>query len=139
MPFTRYCDYRFSFYAELVGPSDRQLVGYGYGIGIRGTTVNGVPSATTIQYDPPNGGLRITPIPCCANSPGYNAVNAPRVMAGVYHHWSIDVIGPNAYVSYDGKGYGQMNLGGGNEILVRVWNASVRLKGMTITPIRPSI
>jgi hypothetical protein len=60
-------------------------------------------------------------------------------MAGVYHHWSIDVIGPNAYVSYDGKGYGQMNLGGGNEILVRVWNASVRLKGMTITPIRPSI
>jgi hypothetical protein len=40
-------------------------------------------------------------------------------MAGVYHHWSIDVIGPNAYVSYDGKGYGQMNLGGGNEILER--------------------
>jgi len=138
MRFTRYCDYRINFDAELVGPADRRLPGYGYGIGVRGTTVNGVPSATTMQYDPPNGGLRITPIPCCANSPGYNAVSASDVISGVYHHWSIDVIGLTAFISYDGKGYGQMNLGSGDEVLVRVWNASVRLKNMAITPIKPS-
>jgi hypothetical protein len=139
MPFTRYCDYRIRFDAELIGPTNPALAGYGYGIGLRGTTVNGVPSATTIQFDPPNGGLRITPIPCCANSPGYNAATIPNVVPGAYRHWSIDVIGSNAYVSYSNKGYGQMNLGAGDEILIRVFNASVRLKNITITPIRPSL
>jgi hypothetical protein len=139
MPFTRYCDYRISFKAELIGPMDPRLVGYGYGIGVRGTTINGVPDATTIQYDPPNGGLRIALIPCCANSPGYNSISTPDVIAGAYHFWSLDVIGPDAYVSYDSKGYGQMNLGSGNEILIRVWNASVVLKDIAITPIRPSV
>jgi hypothetical protein len=139
MPFTRYCDYRIDFYAELIGPANPQLGGYGYGIGVRGFTVNGVPSATTIQYDPPFGGLRIVPIPCCANSPGYNPFTSPSVIAGVYRHWRIDVIGSNAYVSFEGKGYGQMNLGSGDEVLLRVWNASVDVKDMTITPIKPSV
>jgi hypothetical protein len=141
MPFTRYCDYRLSFSAELNGPLDPnevKYIGYGYGIGVRGTAINGVPDAVTTQYDPPFGGLRIVPIPCCANQPGYNAVSFPNVAAGINHSWLLTVIGSMAYVSFDGKGFGTMTLGHGDEILIRAWNASVTVNNVTVNAISPS-
>jgi hypothetical protein len=141
MSFNRYCDYRLSFSAELNGPlypNEVRYIGYGYGIGVRGTTVNGVPNAVTTQYDPPFGGLRIVPIPCCANQAGYNAVGFPGVVAGENHSWLLTVIGSKAYVSFDGKGFGTMTVGHYDEILIRVWNASVTIGNVKITAIRPS-
>jgi hypothetical protein len=140
MPFNRYCDYRLSFSAELNGPlypNEVKYIGYGYGIGVRGTTVNEVPNTVTTQYDPPFGGLRIVPIPCCANQAGYNAVSFPGVTADRNHSWLLTVIGSKAYVSFDGKGFGTMTVGHYDEILIRVWNASVTVSNMKITAIRP--
>ena len=137
-PFTRYCDYRLSFSAELLGP--RQAItglGYGYAIGVRGAAINGVPIATTVQYDPPFGGLRTVPIPCCANKPGYNPQQMSRILPGIYHRWTMRVVGSTAYISLDGRGYGAITLGHGNEILVRVWNAAVIISNMMISRISP--
>jgi hypothetical protein len=142
IPFGRYCDYRLSFSAKLEGPlypDAVRYIGYGYGIGVRATTVNGVPNAVTTQFDPPLGGLRIVPVPCCANQAGYNAVAFPGVVAGISHSWLFTVIGSKAYVSFDGKGFGTMTLSHGGEILARVWNASVIISNVTITAIRPVI
>ncbi len=92
IPFDQYCDYRLSFSAELIGPRYPQYVrelGYGYAIGLKGTAVNGIPNAVTAQYDPPFGGLRTVPIPCCADKPGYNPRPIPDVSEQRYHHWSV--------------------------------------------------
>lgn len=140
MPITQYCDYSISFSAELIGPLQSDLsvpLGYGYGVGARGSAVNGVPNATTVQYDPPFGGLRIVPIPCCANQPGYNPQYFPGVVPGRFHRWTLKVIGAMAYISFDGKGYNSMSLGDGDDFLVRVWNAELIIKDITITRISP--
>jgi hypothetical protein len=140
LPFTRYCDYTLSFSAELVGPlrpAAVGIIGYGYAIGARGTAINGIPSATTVQFDPPQGGLRTVPIPCCANRPGYNPQQLPGVVAGTLHRWALRVIGATAYVSFDGKGYGSMTLSHGNDVLVRVWNADVIIKNLVIRSLNP--
>jgi hypothetical protein len=138
VPFTRYCDYRLSFSAELIGPREAiNGLGYGYAIGVQGTAINGVPTATTVQYDPPFGGLRTVPIPCCANRPGYNPQTMSGIVPGVYHRWTIQVTGDTAYVSLDGRGYGTISLGHGNEIVVRVWNAAVILNNMVISRAGP--
>lgn len=138
VPFTRYCDYRLSFSAELAGPREAITgLGYGYAIGVRGTAINGVPIATTVQYDPPFGGLRTVPLPCCANKPGYNAQQMSEIVRGVYHRWTIRVTGGTAYVSLDGRGYGTINLGHGNEIIVRVWNAAVIVNNMVMSRADP--
>jgi hypothetical protein len=140
MPITRYCDYSISFSAELIGPLLPSLsaqLGYGYGIGVRGSAVNGVPNATTVQYDPPLGGLRIVPIPCCANQAGYNPQRFPGVVPGRFHRWTLRVIGAMAYISFDGKGYNSMSVGNGNDFLVRVWNAELIIQDMVITRINP--
>lgn len=140
MPITRYCDYSISFSAELIGPLQSGLavpLGYGYGVGVRGSAVNGVPNATTVQYDPPFGGLRIVPIPCCANQPGYNAQAFPGVVPGIFHRWTLKAIGATAYISFDGKGYNTMSLGNGDDFLVRVWNAELVIKDIVIKRIGP--
>lgn len=140
MPFTRYCDYRVTFSAELVRPIQASAIGqlgFGYGVGARGTAINGVPSATTVQYDPPFGGLRTVPLPCCANEPGYNPQQIHGIVAGKYHSWTLTVTGATAYVSLDGNGYGSMTLGHGNDILIRVWNAKVIVRDMVITAVKP--
>lgn len=140
MPITRYCDYSISFSAELIGPLMSGLsvpLGYGYGIGVRGSAVNGVPNATTVQYDPPFGGLRIVPIPCCANQAGYNPQPFPGVVSGRFHHWTLKVIGTTAYISFDGKGYNSMSLSSGDDFLVRVWNAELIIKDIVINRISP--
>lgn len=140
MPFTRYCDYRVTFSAELLRPIQANAIGqlgFGYGVGARGVAINGVPSATTVQYDPPFGGLRTVPIPCCANNPGYNPQQIPGIVAGKYHRWTLTVIASTAYVSLDGKGYGSITLGHGNDILIRVWNAKIIVTDMEITALRP--
>lgn len=141
LPFGRYCDYRLSFSAVLSRPIiSGKGIGYGYAVGVKGTTINGVPNAVTTQYDPPFAGLRIVPIPCCADQPGYNAVSFPKVVSGVSHPWLLTVIGSTAYVSFDGKGFGtMMSLGSGNEILIRVWNASVTISDVKISAIRPAL
>lgn len=141
MPFTRFCDYRVSFSAELRGPLNPQAVkevGYGYGIGVRGTAINGVPNATTVQYDPPFNGLRLVPVPDGVNQPGINSQPFANVRANVSHHWTLTVIGSTAYVSLDGRGYQTLSLTHGNDILVRVWNAGVIITGMKISGIEPS-
>jgi hypothetical protein len=140
MPITRYCDYSISFSAELIGPLMSGLsvpLGYGYGIGVRGSAVNGVPNATTVQYDPPFGGLRIVPIPCCANQAGYNPQPFPDVVSGRFHRWTLKVIGAKAYISFDGKGYNSMSLSNGDDFLVRVWNAELIIKDIFINRISP--
>jgi hypothetical protein len=141
LPFGRYCDYRLSFSAVLSRPTiSERGVGYGYAVGVRGTTINGVPNAITTQYDPPFAGLRILPIPCCANQEGYNAVNLPRIVSGVSHTWLLTVIGSTAYIAFDHKGFGTMtDLGGGNEVLIRAWNASVTISDVKISAIRPAL
>lgn len=140
MPITRYCDYSISFSAELIGPLLSSLsvpLGYGYGVGVRGSAVNGVPNATTVQYDPPFGGLRIVPIPCCANQAGYNSQPFPGVVPGRFHRWTLKVIGATAYISFDGKGYNSMSLSNGDDFLVRVWNAELIIKDIVINRISP--
>jgi hypothetical protein len=137
-PITRYCDYRLSFSAELLGPQQAITgLGYGYAIGVRGTAINGVPIATTVQYDPPFGGLRTVPIPCCANKPGYNPQQMARILPDIYHRWTMKVTGSTAYVSLDGRGYGTITLGRGNDILVRVWNAAVIISNLLISRVSP--
>jgi hypothetical protein len=58
-------------------------------------------------------------------------------VSGVYHRWTIQVTGSTAYVSLDGRGYGTINLGHGNEIVVRVWNAAVILNNVVISRAGP--
>jgi hypothetical protein len=70
LPVTASCDYEIRFQAVLSKPL-YNVPGAGYGIGVRGDVNNGVPTATTIQYDPPFGGLRTVDVPSNANAPGY--------------------------------------------------------------------
>jgi hypothetical protein len=140
IPLKRYCDYRVSFSAQLVGPWHPAYVGvlgYGYAVGLKGTAVNGIPNAVTAQYDPLFGGLRTVPIPCCADKPGYNPRPILDVSAERYHRWSVMVSGDIAYVSLDGRGYGEMTLGDGDDILLRVWNATVNVKDVVVRAVRP--
>ncbi len=42
-----------------------------------------------------------------------------------------------AYVSLDGRGYGEMTLGNGDDILLRVWNATVNVKDVVVKAVGP--
>jgi hypothetical protein len=73
LPVTASCDYRIEFQATLVGPLfNVPGSGFGYAIGAHGSVDNGVPDATTIQFDPPFGGLRTVDVPGEANAIGHN-------------------------------------------------------------------
>lgn len=142
LPVTRACNYQVSLSAELIGPRDPAAVrfsGYGYGIGVRGSAVNGIPVATTTQFDPTFGGLRLVPIPADANKAGFNATPFAGVRAGTFHRWTISVSGSTAYVVFDGKGYQALHLTAGDDVLIRVWNCEVIIRSLTITPSMPSL
>lgn len=142
LPVTGACNYQVSLKAELIGPRDPAAVrfsGYGYGIGVRGSAVNGIPIATTVQFDPGFGGLRLVPIPADVNEPGFNATPFPNVTAGSFHRWTISVSGSTAYVAFDGKGYQALHLTTGDDVLVRVWNCQVIIKDVVVAPSEPSL
>jgi hypothetical protein len=138
---TQACNYKVSFRAELLGPRDRadlRVLGYGYGIGARGTAVNGIPDATTVQFEPTFNGIRIVPVPGAVDAAGFNATHFANVAPGVFARWTMDIVGSTDYVNFDGHGYQALHLTSGNEILIRVWNAGVVIRGLTITPMWPS-
>jgi hypothetical protein len=95
--------------------------------------------ATTVQFDPSFGGLRLVPIPAGVNEPGFNATPFPNVKPGVFHRWTISVSGTTAYVAFDGKGYQALHLTNGDAVLVRVWNSQVIIKNVVIVPSRPTL
>lgn len=137
-----YCDYRIEFWAMLTGPLyPVPSAGYGYAVGCRGKVVNGVPDATTIQYDPPFRGLRTVDVPSMANASGFNPTPFASVNTGRYHHWVITVQGNQMLAVLDGKPYQPVDLdtGFGNEIIIRVWNSEVRIRDMRISRIRPAL
>jgi hypothetical protein len=139
---TKSCDYHIGFNAYLIGPLYQVAgSGYGYAIGARGHVDNGVPYASTIQYDPPFGGLRTVDVPNDANLNGLNAIPFQGIVAGRSHHWDIVVRGDNMVASLDGRKYPPVELdtGGGEELIVRVWNAQVIIAGVTITKLSPQI
>jgi hypothetical protein len=140
LPVTTSCDYRIDFQATLIGPLyNVPGSGYGYAIGAHGDVDNGVPAATTIQYDPPFGGLRTVDVPAEANSIGYNATPFPGITADTSHRWDIIVTGNTMMASLDGRAYSPVRLdtGDGDQIIVRVWNAAVTITNMSITKLRP--
>ena len=140
MPVTASCDYEIRFRAVLSKPLyNVPGAGYGYGIGVRGDVDNGVPTATTIQYDPPFGGLRTVDVPSNANAPGYPPTPFPGMTPGRPHDWKIIVQGSTMLVSLDGHTYPQVRLdvGSGNQLIVRVWNAKVTITMMSVTKLRP--
>jgi hypothetical protein len=137
---TTSCDYRIEFEATLTGPLyNVPGSGYGYAIGARGDVDNGVPDATTIQYDPPFGGLRTVDVPGEANAIGYPATPFPGITAGRSHSWAITVTGNTMMASLDGRAYSPVRLdtGGGDQIIVRVWNATITITKMSITKLGP--
>jgi hypothetical protein len=139
---TSYCDYQVEFWAMLTGPLyPVPSAGYGYAVGSRGEVVNGVPEATTIQYDPPFRGLRTVDVPFMANARGFNPTPSASVDTGRYHHWVITVRGNRMLASLDGKPYQPVDLdtGFGNEIIIRVWNSEVRIRDMRISRIFPPL
>jgi hypothetical protein len=139
---TSYCDYRIEFWAMLTGPLyPVPGAGYGYAVGSRGEVVNGVPYATTIQYDPPFHGLRTVNVPSMANASGFNPTPFASVDTGRYHHWIITVERNRMLATLDGKPYQPVDLdtGFGNQIIIRVWNSEVHIRDMRISSIRPTL
>jgi hypothetical protein len=137
-----YCDYQVEFWAMLTGPLyPVPSAGYGYAVGCRGNVINGVPDATTIQYDPPFRGLRTVDVPSEADARGFNPTPSDSVDTGRYHHWVITVRGNQMLAVLDGKPYPPVDLdtGFGNEIIIRVWNSEVRIRDMRISRIRPAL
>ena len=140
LPFAASCDYKVEFQATLTGPLyNVPGAGFGYGIGARGDVDNGVPAATTIQYDPPFGGLRTVDVPNEANTNGYPPTPFPGITAGRSHHWIVVVKGDTMLASLDGRAYVPVRLdaGDGNQLIVRVWNAMVTISDVTITRLWP--
>jgi len=140
LPVTASCDYVIRFQAVLSKPLYKVPgAGYGYGIGVRGDVTNGVPTATTIQYDPPFGGLRTVDVPSNANAPGYPPTPFPGMTPGRPHNWDIIVRGSTMLASLDGRAYPQLRLdvGAGNQLIVRIWNAKVTISQMSVTKLRP--
>ena len=137
-----YCDYRIDFRAMLTGPLyPVPGAGYGYAVGCRGKVINGVPAATTIQYDPPFRGLRTVDIPAGANAPGFNQALTDSVDTGRYHHWVITVRGNQMQAVLDGKPYRPVDLDArsGNQIIIRVWNSEAWIRDMKISSIQPAL
>jgi hypothetical protein len=142
LPVVRFCDYQIKFQAKLIGPLyPVPTAGYGYAIGSRGKVVNGVPEATTIQYDPPFGGLRTVDVPLKANAGGYNAIPFSSVNTGHYHHWVLTVRGDTMLALLDGKSYAPVSIdtGHGHDVVLRIWNAEVEIRSVVITKLHPSL
>jgi hypothetical protein len=136
------CDYQVSFDAELLGPEDRVLapqLGYGYGVGARGSAINGIPHGTTVQFDPPFGGLRTVQLPGQVNSPGLNSRRYGFVETGHYSHWILTVRGSAMLVLVHGERYGPVDLGraNGGEILFRVWDGRLKIRNVEISKLAP--
>lgn len=140
LPVTASCDYEIRFQAVLSQALyNVPGAGYGYGIGVRGDVSNGVPTATTIQYDPPFGGLRTVDVPRDANAGGYPPTPFPGLTPGRPHDWDIVVRGSTMLAYLDGRAYPQVRLDvdGGNQLIVRVWNARVTITTVSVTKLRP--
>ncbi len=144
LPFTRFCDFRLTLRAELIGPRDKKpadvkAYGYGYAIGVHGEAVNDLPSATTVQFDPPFKGLRLIPLPQGPNLSGYNAsTKFPKILPGTTHTWAITAQNNTAFVSLDGKGFQALSLTSGHDILIRVWNAKVLISDVKLYALAPA-
>ena len=136
------CDYRIDFDAVVSEPLDRpdaQALGYGYAVGAGGDVVNDVPHGTTVQFDPPFGGLRTVELPDGANAIGQNAEKYPFVNTNHDHHWVLMITGSDMAVSVDGQQYRTVTLSqpdsGG--IIFRVWNARLDVSNVKISKLGP--
>jgi hypothetical protein len=133
----RLCDYRVDFDAELSTPLFPQLaggLGYGYAVGAGGEVTNDVPGGTTVQFDPPFGGLRTVELPAGVNVPGQNAQRDSFVRPGRYCHWELDVRGSNMTVFVNGRRYGIVQLMKNQPaaIILRVWDADLTIRNVRI-------
>ena len=136
------CDYRVDFDADVSGPLNQRFalaLGYGYAVGAEAEAVNDVPHGTTVQFDPPFGGLRIVQLPGDANAGGINARAYSFVNTNHYHHWTLTVTGPDMTVSVDGQRYETVHLNGpaSGGIIFRVWNARLDIRNVRISRLRP--
>lgn len=137
------CDYRVAFDADITGPlhpAAVRILGYGYAVGARAEAVNDVPQGTTVQFDPPFGGLRTVVLPDDANSPSHNPEQFSFVNTGHYHHWVLTVRGEDMTVSVDGQRYPHvvhLDGAGPGGILFRIWNARLDVRDVKISKLRP--
>jgi hypothetical protein len=136
------CDYRIDFDADLSRPLDSQsaaALGYGYAVGARGQVVDDVPHGTTVQFDPPFGGLRTVELPGDPNASGHNAQKYAFARPGRFNRWSLTVSGTTMTVDVDYQRYGSVDLShaGSGEIILRVWNARLDVKNVEITKLGP--
>ena len=96
------CNYRVDFEAAISGPLYprwERALGYGYAAGAANHIDNDVPNGTTVQFDPPFGGLRTVELPVDPNTAGRNAQQYAFVKADHYCHWQLIVNGMNMTVS----------------------------------------
>ncbi len=144
MPAPGLCDYRVDFDADVSDPLDQPdapALGYGYAVGAHGDAINDVPNGTTVQFDPPFGGLRTVELPGDANAIGHNAKRYAFVNTNHYHHWALTITGEDMTVSVDGQQYGTVHLNQADSggILLRVWNARLDVRNVRISKLRLSV
>lgn len=139
---SRLCDYRVDFDADISGPLYPRwasTLGYGYAVGAAGQVDNDVPHGTTVQFDPPFGGLRTVELPEDPNAAGHNAQKHSFVRTNSYCHWELIVNGMNMAVSVNQTRYGTVRLmgtGSGN-IILRIWDARLSVKNVEISKLSP--
>lgn len=136
------CNYRVDFDAAISGPLYPRwgkALGYGYAVGAAGYVDNDVPNGTTVQFDPPFGGLRTVELPVDPNAAGLNAQQYAFVKTDHYCHWQLIVNGMNMTVSVNGIQYGTVRLTGtgSGDIILRIWDARLNVKNVKISKLRP--
>jgi hypothetical protein len=138
----RLCNYQVDFDADLSAPlypKWASSLGYGYSAGAAGQVSNDVPDGTTVQFDPPFGGLRTVELPGGVNAPGHNPRTYAFVRPGHYCHWQLTVNGIDMTTSVDGRRYGTVRLTGpgSGDIILRIWDARLSVKNVRISKLRP--
>jgi hypothetical protein len=136
------CAYRMDFDADISGPLNQPaapMLGYGYAVGADGDALNDVPYGTTVQFDPPFGGLRTVELPVDAYATGHNAKTYSFVNTNHYHHWILTITGADMTVSVDNQQYGTVDLNQADSraIILRVWNARLDVRNVKISKLKP--